>query len=65
MNLNKEFIMSAMKNLYAELVECVEMGLSDLAIARSTGLPKEAVALIVEQIERDQMAKDLEAEYPY
>ena len=57
--------MSAMKNLYAELVECVEMGLSDLAIARITGLPKEAVAIIVEQIERDQMAKDLEAEYPY
>jgi phenylpyruvate tautomerase PptA (4-oxalocrotonate tautomerase family) len=54
-----------MKNLYAELVECVEMGLSDLAIARITGLPKEAVAIIVEQIERDQMAKDLEAEYPY
>jgi len=57
--------MSAMKSLYAELVECVEMGLSDSAIAKITGLPKEAVAIIVEQMERDQMAKDLETEYPY
>jgi len=54
-----------MKSLYAELLECVEMGLSDLAIAKITGLPKEAVAIVIEQIERDQMAKDFETEYPY
>ena len=57
--------MSAMKNLYAEIVECVEMGLSDLAIARATGLPKEAVSILAEQIEREQMEKDFEIEYPY
>ena len=57
--------MSVMKSLYAELLECVEMGLSDLAIAKITGLPKEAVAIVIEQIERDQMAKDFETESPY
>ena len=57
--------MSAMKNLYAEIVECVEMGLSDLAIANITGLPKEAVSILAEQIEREQMEKDFEIEYPY
>jgi hypothetical protein len=57
--------MSAMKNLYAEIVECVEMGLSDLAIAKITGLPKEAVSILAEQIEREQMEKDFEIEYPY
>ena len=57
--------MSGMKNLYAELVECVEMNFNDEMIAKITGLPKEAVAILVEQIEREQMEKDLEAECPY
>jgi len=57
--------MSAMKNLYAELVECVEMGLSNESIAKITGLPKEAVAVLAHDIEAAQMARDLEAQYPY
>jgi len=57
--------MSAMKNLYAELVECVEMGLSNESIAQITGLPAEAVAVLAHDIEAAQMARDLEAQYPY
>ena len=57
--------MSAMKNLYAELVECVAMGLSNESIAQITGLPAEAVAVLAHDIEAEQMARDLEAQYPY
>jgi hypothetical protein len=41
------------------------MGLSNESIAKITGLPKEAVAILAEQIEREQMEKDFEIEYPY
>jgi hypothetical protein len=52
-----------MKNLYAELVECVAMGLSNEAIARITGLPAEAVAVLAHDIETEQMANDLAEAY--
>lgn len=51
--------MSNMKNLYAELVECVAMGLNDEQIARITGLPTMAVTILVDQIEQEQMKEDL------
>ena len=53
--------MSHMKNLYAELVECVAMGLSNESIAKITGLPKEAVAVLA--IETEQMQNDLTEAY--
>jgi transketolase C-terminal domain/subunit len=52
-----------MKNLYAELVECVAMGLSNEDIARITGLPREAVAVLAHDIETEQMANDLAEAY--
>ena len=55
--------MSNMKNLYAELVECVAMGLSNEDIARITGLPREAVAVLAHDIETEQMANDLAEAY--
>ena len=51
--------MSNMKNLYLELVEGVAMGLSNEAIAKITGLPKEAVAVLAHDIETEQMQTDL------
>ena len=55
--------MSHMKNLYAELVECVAMGLSNESIAKITGLPREAVAVLAHDIETEQMRNDLAAAY--
>jgi len=55
--------MSNMKNLYAELIECVAMNLSNEAIAKITGLPKEAVAVLVHDIEQEQMRNDLAEAY--
>ena len=55
--------MSAMKNLYAELVECVAMGLSNESIAKITGLPTEAVAVLAHDIETEQMQNDLAEAY--
>ena len=55
--------MSNMKNLYAELVECVAMGLSNDDIASITGLPREAVAVLAHDIETEQMANDLAEAY--
>lgn len=55
--------MSSMKNLRQELVEYVAMGLNDEQIARITGLPTLAISILVEQIEREQMAEDLAEGY--
>ena len=55
--------MSGMKNLRQDLVEYVEMGLNDEAIARITGLPTLAVSILVDQIDREQMAEDLAEGY--
>jgi phenylpyruvate tautomerase PptA (4-oxalocrotonate tautomerase family) len=52
-----------MKDLYAELIECVAMGLSNEAIANITGLPKEAVAVLAHDIETEQMRNDLYEAY--
>jgi len=55
--------MSNMKNLYTELVECVAMGLSNETIAKITGPPKEAVAVLAHDIETEQMENDLDEAY--
>ena len=55
--------MSGMKNLRQDLVEYVAMGLNDEQIARLTGLPTLAVTVLVDQIDREQMEKDLEDGY--
>ena len=55
--------MSNMKDLYAELIECVAMNLSNEAIAKITGLPKEAVAVLAHDIETEQMRDDLMEAY--
>lgn len=55
--------MSHMKNLRQEIVESIAMGLNDEQIARITGLPTMAVTILVEQIEREQMAEDLAQGY--
>ena len=55
--------MSGMKNLRQDLVEYVAMGLNDEQIARLTGLPTLAVTVLVDQIDREQMKKDLEDGY--
>ena len=55
--------MSSMKDLRQEIVEYVAMGLNDEAIARATGLPTLAVTVLVDQIEREQMAEDLAEGY--
>lgn len=51
--------MSNMKNLYADLVEFVTMGLSNEDIANRTGIPKEAVAVLAHDIETEMMENDL------
>ena len=55
--------MSRMKNLRQEIVESVAMGLNDEQIARITGLPTLAVTVLVDQIDREQMAEDLAEGY--
>lgn len=55
--------MSGMKNLRQDLVEYVAMGLNDEQIARLTGLPTLAVSILVDQIDREQMAEDLAEGY--
>lgn len=55
--------MSGMKNLRQDLVEYVAMGLNDEQIARLTGLPTLAVTILVDQIDREQMAEDLAEGY--
>ena len=55
--------MSNMKNLRQDLVEYVAMGLNDEQIARLTGLPTLAVTVLVDQIDREQMAEDLAEGY--
>lgn len=55
--------MSVMSNLYVELVECMQAGLSDESIARVTGLPLESIATLTEQIERNQMREELATGY--
>ena len=55
--------MSGMKNLRQDLVEYVAMGLNDEQIARLTGLPTLAVTVLVDQIDREQMAEDLAEGY--
>jgi len=55
--------MSGMKNLRQDLVEYVAMGLNDEQIARLTGLPTLAVSILIDQIDREQMAEDLAEGY--
>ena len=55
--------MSNMKDLRQDLVEYVAMGLNDEQIARITGLPTLAVTVLVDQIDREQMAEDLAEGY--